>query len=685
MVSMKKTFNLDPDLIRVQLPGAFAVAGAMVVGASGISIYALNVASQSLSETADTTLPLLAASGEMAQSARALNAEANSFADVSVESERLRRMDSLVELLTNIDSNIQELDTSLSSEELQDVVSATSVMNEAVKGMNSTVEQRIAAETALEKSLREAQQYRSAVANEVESQLDTDDSGDVETLLRISVSANLLNSLYAEASLATTEEEIAAIQDKMLDQVDEMSVNVAILGEFATTNLRTFSSSLTELAEGDTAIPQLRTASLEYGLRAAELADKGREAALSLQESVLTVKNELQADAQENSTSALAASRGTSVLLLIVTLSALIGAGAIGYYYVERRISRRLTKLHNAMNKLAENDFDVDLEGTEGKDEIGQMAQTLRVFEQNGRDRIRLEEEQSAESEARNQRAIRVESLVAQFDNQMNETFRNLSLATSELQNTAEVMRSSADNAAKQTGSASNSAEDASQNVSTVASAAEELTASILDISEQVRKSTNIAREAVDEVKLSSDNVRGLDEEAANIGSVIEMISDIAEQTNLLSLNATIEAARAGEAGRGFSVVAAEGKELSGQTSRATEQIAQKITSIQKASTSAVDVMNKISVLIDNIDEISRSISNAMEQQQAAVSEISRSAQDAATGAASVNESVQDLTRTTSETGECAQNVANASGSLSSESERLQTSVNAFLKDVRSA
>ena len=25
MVSMKKTFNLDPDLIRVQLPGAFAV------------------------------------------------------------------------------------------------------------------------------------------------------------------------------------------------------------------------------------------------------------------------------------------------------------------------------------------------------------------------------------------------------------------------------------------------------------------------------------------------------------------------------------------------------------------------------------------------------------------------------------------------------------------------------------
>jgi methyl-accepting chemotaxis protein len=72
----------------------------------------------------------------------------------------------------------------------------------------------------------------------------------------------------------------------------------------------------------------------------------------------------------------------------------------------------------------------------------------------------------------------------------------------------------------------------------------------------------------------SSGQITALEQNAARIEEITELMQDIADQTDLLALNAAIEAARAGEFGKGFTVVAAEVQKLSDRSSRAATEIA---------------------------------------------------------------------------------------------------------------
>ena len=75
--------------------------------------------------------------------------------------------------------------------------------------------------------------------------------------------------------------------------------------------------------------------------------------------------------------------------------------------------------------------------------------------------------------------------------------------------------------------------------------------------------------------------VSRLGDRSVAIGKILNVIEDVAEQTNLLALNAAILAAQAGEYGKGFSVVAAEIRELSERTASSTRDIANLIRAVQ--------------------------------------------------------------------------------------------------------
>jgi methyl-accepting chemotaxis protein len=86
--------------------------------------------------------------------------------------------------------------------------------------------------------------------------------------------------------------------------------------------------------------------------------------------------------------------------------------------------------------------------------------------------------------------------------------------------------------------------------------------------------------------RVAVDLVENMDKitlQIAAVHGILGEIEGISKQTNLLALNAAIEAARAGEAGRGFSVVADEVRDLSGRTSQFSQQIRGAIGKAQEA------------------------------------------------------------------------------------------------------
>jgi methyl-accepting chemotaxis protein len=172
--------------------------------------------------------------------------------------------------------------------------------------------------------------------------------------------------------------------------------------------------------------------------------------------------------------------------------------------------------------------------------------------------------------------------------------------------------------------------------------------------------------------------VSKLGDSSVEIGQVIKVINSIAEQTNLLALNATIEAARAGEAGKGFAVVANEVKELAKQTGKATEDISQRIQSIQGSTQDAVEAIGQITQVINQINDISNTIASAVEEQSATTNEISRNVAEAAKGAADISQNVTGVAETARGTSSGASDTQTAAAELARMAAELQSLVGQF-------
>lgn len=100
--------------------------------------------------------------------------------------------------------------------------------------------------------------------------------------------------------------------------------------------------------------------------------------------------------------------------------------------------------------------------------------------------------------------------------------------------------------------------------------------ATVQDSEGHIKKFIMYASDVTDKrqvVAKSEAVVQDLVQSGSDISSMISTINGIAHQTNMLAMNATIESARAGEAGRGFTVVANEVRDLASKAGESAGKI----------------------------------------------------------------------------------------------------------------
>ena len=378
--------------------------------------------------------------------------------------------------------------------------------------------------------------------------------------------------------------------------------------------------------------------------------------------------------------------------LAVQTRTVLVGSAVAGLlvaflllgWIVLFQIARPLFGMTAEMGRLAKGDLEINVTGTERRDEVGMLARSLEVFKQNAieTERMRSEQEQQ-KRRAEVEKKTMMSKLADDFDSSIRGSLDTLASAATEMRATSQSMSATAEEASAQATTVAAAAEQASANVQTVAAATEELSSSVAEIGRQVAESTRIAGQAVSDASRTNATVQGLSAAAQKIGDVVKLISDIASQTNLLALNATIEAARAGEAGKGFAVVASEVKSLANQTATATEEIAAQVAAMQGATGDAVTAIETIGGTIGTINEIATTIASAVEEQGAATQEIARNVHEAAHGTGQVSSNIAGVNQAAAETGTAADQVLASAEQLSRQAETLRSDVDSFLAKVR--
>ena len=276
----------------------------------------------------------------------------------------------------------------------------------------------------------------------------------------------------------------------------------------------------------------------------------------------------------------------------------------------------------------------------------------------------------------------------------------------SKINETSAEVSAAADQTKNSVGELSTASARQANEITSVSEAVTEMAVSIDRVSCNAAESSSVAERSVEiagngaiavqntiggmdkirgQIQETAKRIKRLGESSQEIGDIVSLINDIADQTNILSLNAAIQASMAGDAGKGFAVVADEVQRLAERSGAAAKQISALVKTIQRDTNEAVTSMETTTaevvqgtrlaqdagVSLGEIEEVSKSLANIIE-------DISDAAREQAASAGKISSTMKSIQEITFQTTEGTGSTATAVGNLANMTDDLRQSVTGF-------
>lgn len=360
---------------------------------------------------------------------------------------------------------------------------------------------------------------------------------------------------------------------------------------------------------------------------------------------------------------------GIIIAVIVVVVILVI---ALMITFTNKTVVGPVVELSKLADKVAAGDLGASINTRIPNNEIGHLAESMGVTISNLKIYINDIAEKMSALDSGDMTQMIDREYIGDFKSikeSINKITKHFNSALSAISTAADQVNSGSEQVAT-------AAQSLSQGATEQASSIQELTSSIMSVSEQVNQTTNNVNVAGDYIQESQNGIHSsnesmshmvaamndINDSSTEISKIIKVIDDIAFQTNILALNAAVEAARAGAAGKGFSVVADEvrnlasksadaakqttrliegsvasvqkGSEIANETAKALEAVSEQykmvvetIQKIQDASTQQAEAINQITIGLEQISSVVQTNSATSEETAAASEELSGQAQ----------------------------------------------------------